>query len=125
LIYLKSHGIWRVRTARAGVTVASTDVRDVLSVPSPSERGARFPSTGPAIAGIGGCPDCPGRRSIVQIDSSSNVDAFTKLSNKTDQVAVQVGVSVTKTVMDGAKDMMMELMNSLQPHLGQNVDRQL
>jgi hypothetical protein len=61
----------------------------------------------------------------VQIDSSSNVDAFTKLTDKTDQVAMQVGVSVTKTVMDGAKDMMMELMNSLQPHLGQNVDRQL
>ena len=61
----------------------------------------------------------------MQIDPSSNVDAFSKLTDKSDQVAMQVGVSLAKQVMDSTKDVVTELLGSLQPHLGQNVDLQL
>ena len=61
----------------------------------------------------------------MQIDPSANVDAFTRLSDKTDQVAAQVGISLTKEVMDGTKDAVMELLGSMTPHLGQNVDLHL
>ena len=61
----------------------------------------------------------------MQIDPSGNVDAFTKLADKTDQVSAQVGVSLAKEVMDGTKDAVMELLSSMTPHLGQNVDLKL
>jgi hypothetical protein len=80
---------------------------------------------GSATTGSGGLPVYPRREFQVQIDPSSNVDAFTKLADKTDQVAAQVGVSLTKEVMDGTKDAVMELLGSLEPHLGQNVDLHL
>ena len=80
---------------------------------------------GSAIAGIGGCPGNLGGRFRLQIDPSANVDAFTRLADKTDQVASQVGVSITKEVLDNAKDMVAELLGSMTPHLGQNVDLHL
>ena len=61
----------------------------------------------------------------MQIDPSANVDAFSKLTDKTDQVSAQVGVSLTKQVMDNTKDAVMELLGSMTPHLGQNVDLHL
>ena len=61
----------------------------------------------------------------MQIDPSANVDAFSKFTDKTDQAAMQVGVSLAKSVMDSTKDMVTELLGSLQPHLGQNVDLHL
>jgi hypothetical protein len=61
----------------------------------------------------------------LQIDPSANVDAFSKLTDRTDQVAAQVGVSLTKQVMDSTKDAVMELLSSMTPHLGRNVDLQL
>jgi len=61
----------------------------------------------------------------MQIDPSANVDAFSKLTDKTDQVAAQVGISLSKQVMDSTKDAVMELLGSLQPHLGQHVDLKL
>ena len=58
----------------------------------------------------------------MRIDSSSNVDAFTKMSDKTGQVAAEVQVSVTKQIMETAEQSTLQLLNSMQPNLGQNVD---
>ena len=61
----------------------------------------------------------------MRIDSSSNVDAFTKLTDSTDSVAAEVGASLAKQVMEGTADAVNELLGSLEPHLGQNVDIRL
>ena len=58
----------------------------------------------------------------MRIDAGSNVAAFTKLSDKTGQVADEVQVSITKQVMETAEQTTLQLLNSMQPHLGQNVD---
>ena len=58
----------------------------------------------------------------MRIDASSNVDAFTKLSDKTEQVAAAVQVSVAKQVMETAEQSTLQLLNSMQPNLGQSVD---
>ena len=54
--------------------------------------------------------------------SSSNVDAFTKLTDTTGQVAAEIQVSVTKQVMEAAEQSTLQLLNSMQPNLGQHVD---
>ena len=58
----------------------------------------------------------------MRVEPSSNVDAITKLSDKTGQVAAEVQVSITKQVMDAAAQSTLQLINSMQPNLGQNVD---
>lgn len=58
----------------------------------------------------------------VRVDASSNVDAFAKLSDKTEQVAAEVQVAVVKQTLETAEQSMLQLLNSMQPHLGQNVD---
>lgn len=58
----------------------------------------------------------------MRIDPSSNVDAFTKMSPKTDQVAAEVQVAVTKQAMQVAESSTLQLIDSMQPNLGQNVD---
>lgn len=60
----------------------------------------------------------------MRIDASSNVDAFAKLSDKTEQVAAEVEVAVVKQTMETAEQSTLQLINSMQPHLGQNVDVQ-
>lgn len=61
----------------------------------------------------------------MQIDPSSTVDAFTRLADKTGEVQLQVAMSVTKEVMESAEDMTLQLLQSLQPHLGRHVDIRL
>jgi|RhiMethySRZTD1v2_1073278.scaffolds.fasta_scaffold3354568_2 hypothetical protein len=61
----------------------------------------------------------------MRIDSGSNVDAFTKLADTSGKVSTEVAVSLTKQVMDSAKDQMAQLLSSMQPHLGQQVDMRL
>jgi len=39
----------------------------------------------------------------VRIDAGSNVDAFTRLSDKTEEVTAEVQVSVTRQVMETAE----------------------
>jgi len=58
----------------------------------------------------------------MRIDSSSNVDAFTKLADQTGQVAAEVQVSVTKQVLDVAEQSTLQLLQSLEPNLGRRVD---
>jgi hypothetical protein len=61
----------------------------------------------------------------MRIDQGSNIDAFSKLADKSGEVQGQVGVSVLKQTMDTAEAMTMQLLQSMQPHLGQNVDVRL
>ena len=58
----------------------------------------------------------------MRIDSSSNVDAFTKLTDKTDQVAAEVQVAIIKQVLDAAGQSTLALLEGLDPNLGQQVD---
>jgi hypothetical protein len=61
----------------------------------------------------------------MQIDPNANIAAFSKLADKTGEVQSQVGVSVLKDVMETAEAMTMQLLQSMQPHLGKNVDVRL
>jgi len=61
----------------------------------------------------------------MRIDQSSNIDAFAKLADKSGEVQGQVGVSILKDVMETAEAMTAQLLQSLQPHLGKNVDVRL
>ena len=61
----------------------------------------------------------------MRIDSNANIEAFSKLADKTGEVQSQVGVSVLKDVMESAEAMTMQLLQSMQPHLGKNVDVRL
>ena len=61
----------------------------------------------------------------MRIDQGSNIDAFSKLADKSGEVQGQVGVSVLKDVMETAEAMTMQLLQSMQPHLGKNVDIKL
>ena len=61
----------------------------------------------------------------MRIDQGSNIDAFSKLADKSGEVQGQVGVSVLKQTMDTAEAMTMQLLQSMQPHLGQNIDVRL
>ncbi len=61
----------------------------------------------------------------MHIDPNANIAAFTKLADKTGEVQGQIGVSVLKDVMETAEAMTMQLLQSMQPHLGKNVDVKL
>ena len=61
----------------------------------------------------------------MRIDPNANVEAFTRLADKTGEVQMQVGVSVMKDVMEIAESSTLQLLQSMQPHLGKNVDVKL
>jgi hypothetical protein len=61
----------------------------------------------------------------MRIDQTANIDAFTKLADKTGEVQGQLAIGVLKQTMDAAEAQTMQLLQSMQPHLGQNVDMQL
>lgn len=61
----------------------------------------------------------------MRVDPSANVDAFTRLADTSGTVATEVGVSVMKQEMKATADQMMQLLESMQPHLGKNVDLSL
>jgi hypothetical protein len=61
----------------------------------------------------------------MRIDQTANIDAFTKLADKTGEVQGQLAIGVLKQTMDAAEAQTMQLLQSMQPHLGQNVDVQL
>jgi hypothetical protein len=61
----------------------------------------------------------------MRIDSNANIEAFTKLADKTGEVQSQLGISILKETMQNAEAATMELLQSMQPHLGQNVDVRL
>ncbi|MCC7370594.1 MAG: YjfB family protein [Chloroflexi bacterium] len=58
----------------------------------------------------------------MQIDPNVNIAALTRLADKTGEVQAQVGVSVLKEVMETAESQTLQMLQSMQPHLGQNVD---
>ena len=61
----------------------------------------------------------------MRIDPGSNVEAFTKLADKTGEVQQAVGIDVMKQAMDSAESATLQLLQSMQPHLGKNVDVRL
>jgi hypothetical protein len=61
----------------------------------------------------------------MRVDPSANVKAFTRLADTSGTVATEVGVSVMKQAMDAAESQMAQLLQSMQPHLGKNVDLSL
>jgi hypothetical protein len=61
----------------------------------------------------------------MRIDQTANIDAFSKLADKSGEVQGQLAIGVLKQTMDAAEAQTMQLLQSLQPHLGQNVDVQL
>jgi hypothetical protein len=61
----------------------------------------------------------------MQIDPNLNIAALAKLADKTSEVQSNVGVSILKEVMQTAEDNTAQLLQSLQPHLGQHVDVRL
>ena len=61
----------------------------------------------------------------MQIDPSANVDAFSRLADKTGEVQSQIATGMLKKTMDVAEESMAQLLQSMQPHLGQNVDIRL
>jgi hypothetical protein len=61
----------------------------------------------------------------MNIDPNANIAAFTKLADKTGEVQMQVGVSVMKEAMEASESATLQLLQSMQPHLGKNVDVRL
>jgi GTP cyclohydrolase III len=61
----------------------------------------------------------------MRIDPNSNIEAFTKLADKTGEVQMQVGIGVMKQAMESAEAATMQLLESIQPHLGKNIDVKL
>ena len=61
----------------------------------------------------------------MRIDPNANVEAFTKLADKTGEVQMQVGIDVMKQATETAESATLQLLQSMQPHLGKNVDVQL
>ena len=61
----------------------------------------------------------------MRIDPSANVEAFTKLADKSGEVQMQVGISVMKQAMATAESATLQLLQSMTPHLGKNVDVRL
>ena len=61
----------------------------------------------------------------MRVDPSANVDAFTKLADKTGEVQQQVAIGVLKQTMETVESATLQLLQSMQPHLGQNVDVRL
>ena len=61
----------------------------------------------------------------MRIDPGANIEAFTKLADKSGEVQMQVGIGVMKQAMTSAESATLELLKSMQPHLGKNVDVRL
>jgi GTP cyclohydrolase III len=61
----------------------------------------------------------------MRIDPSANVEAFTRLADKSGEVQMQVGIGVMKQALETAESATLQLLQSMQPHLGKNVDVQL
>lgn len=61
----------------------------------------------------------------MRIDPNANIETFTKLADKTGEVQMQVGVSVMKQALEASESATLQLLQSMQPHLGRNVDLQL
>ena len=58
----------------------------------------------------------------MRIDPTANIEAFSKLADKTGEVQAQLGGGVLKEAMESAEAATRQLLQSLQPHRGQNVD---
>ena len=61
----------------------------------------------------------------MRIDPNANVEAFTKLADKSGEVQLQVGIGVMKQALASAESATLQLLQSMQPHLGKNVDVRL
>lgn len=61
----------------------------------------------------------------MRIDPNANVAAFTKLADKTGEVQAQVGISVMKQALETAESATLQLLQSMQSHLGKHVDVRL
>jgi hypothetical protein len=61
----------------------------------------------------------------MRVDPGANIDAFTKLTDKTGEVQAQVGIGVMKQALETAETATLQLLQSMQPHLGKNVDVRL
>lgn len=61
----------------------------------------------------------------MRVDPNLNIEAFTKLADKTGEVQTQVGVSVMKQALETTEAATLQLLQSMQPHLGKNVDVRL
>ena len=61
----------------------------------------------------------------MRIDQNMNLDALSKLGEATGDVQQQVAIGVMKESMDSTEAATLQLLQSLQPHLGQNVDVRL
>jgi hypothetical protein len=61
----------------------------------------------------------------MQIDPNANIAAFGKLADKTGETHMQLAVGVMKQTLDTTEAATMQLLESMTPHLGQNVDVQL
>jgi hypothetical protein len=61
----------------------------------------------------------------MRIDQSVNLDLLSKLGDATGDVQQQVSIGILKETMDSAEANTMQLLQSLQPHLGQNIDVRL
>lgn len=61
----------------------------------------------------------------MRIDPSANIEAFRKLADKTGEVPTQMGISVMKQALETAESATLQLLQSMQPHLGKHVDVRL
>ena len=61
----------------------------------------------------------------MRIDPNANVEAFTRLADKSGEVQMQVGIGVMKQAMASAEAATLQLLQSMQPHLGKNLDVKL
>lgn len=61
----------------------------------------------------------------MRVDPNANVEAFSKLADKTGQVQGELAVGVLKQAMETAESTTLQLLQSMQPHLGQHVDVRL
>ncbi len=61
----------------------------------------------------------------MRIDQNANIEAFSRLGDTSGEVQTQVAIGVMKETMEGAEAATLQLLQSLQPHLGQHVDVRL
>ena len=61
----------------------------------------------------------------MRIDPNADVEAFTRLADKSGEVQLQVGIGVMKQALQSAESATLHLLQSMQPHLGKNVDVRL
>jgi hypothetical protein len=61
----------------------------------------------------------------MRIDQNANIEAFSKLADRTGEVQGQLAVGILKETMENAEAATLQLLQGLQPHLGQNIDVRL